>query len=124
MSKASLKFSSFLTIVVCLTLFIGSELSAASIKERMAKRIPAITSLKDQGIVGENNKGLLEFRSAKKQADLVAAENKDRKAVYKAIGKSQGTSPDHVGKRRAKMIASKGKKGYWYQKPDGSWYQK
>ena len=90
----------------------------------MAGRIPAITQLKNSGVVGENNKGYLEFRSAKKSEKLVVDENKDRSVVYKAIAKKQGASADLVGKRRAQMIAQKGKSGQWFQKSDGSWYKK
>ena len=91
----------------------------------MAARIPAINSLMDQGVIGENNKGFLEFRSSSRpQQDVVNGENKDRAAVYQAIAKKQGATAALVGQRRAKMIVQKGKKGRWYQKPDGSWFRK
>ncbi len=90
----------------------------------MAQRLPEITKMKNQGVFGENNKGYLEFREAKKGEALLHAENKDRAVVYKAIAKKQGASADLVGKRRAKMIAQKGKAGQWFQKQDGSWYKK
>lgn len=116
---------SHIAIFTCLLLLLsGSAVSAASVKERMAARIPAINSLKDEGNVGENNKGLLEFRGPKKQEQIVNGENKDRNMVYQVIAKKQGASPELVGKRRAKMIAQKGKKGHWFQRPDGSWYKK
>ncbi len=120
-----LRFSLFLAVFCCFFLVVAPTVHAASIKERMAARIPAITALKDKGTIGENNKGLLEFRTGDKgSAKLVAAENKDRSSVYAAIAKKQGASPALVGQRRAKMIADKGKKGHWYQKPDNSWYKK
>jgi len=100
----------------------GSQ--AASVKDRMAARIPAINALMDQGVLGENNQGYLEYRAAKVQEQLVAEENSDRSKVYNAIGKKQGAPADLVGQRRAKMIAENGKKGRWYQKADGAWYQK
>jgi len=75
-------------------------------------------------VVGENNKGYLEFRGAKKSQQLVQDENKDRGVVYKAIAKKQGAAANLVGKRRAQMIAQKGKAGQWFQKDDGSWYKK
>lgn len=124
MKKNTFHFSSFFVIFACLLLLTATSASAASIKERMNARIPTINSLKDKGIVGENNLGLLEYRSAKKQEQVVADENKDRAAVYKAIGKKQGTTQNHVGQRRAKMIVNKGKKGHWFQRGDGSWYKK
>lgn len=97
---------------------------SAGIKERMAGRIPAITSLKDSGVVGENNKGFLEFRAARQSEQLISDENKDRATVYSAIAKNQGAPAELVGKRRAKMIEENGTKGQWFQKDDGSWYKK
>ncbi len=114
-----------LAVFTCFFLIAAPTVHSASIKDRMAARIPAINGLKDQGSIGENNKGFLEFRTANKSgAKLVADENNDRRKVYAAIGKKQGASPGLVGQRRAKMIADKGKKGHWYQKSDGSWYKK
>ncbi len=114
-------------ILLFLTTFLlsVSVAQSASIKDRMAARIPAINGLKSKGAVGENNKGFLEFRVKNKpQKDVVNAENSDRKKVYQAIGKKQGASATLVGQRRAKAIAAKSKAGHWLQKPDGGWYKK
>jgi uncharacterized protein YdbL (DUF1318 family) len=103
----------------------GSIAQSASIKERMASRIPAINALKAKGTIGENNKGFLQFRGKNQpQKDVINAENKDRLQVYKAIGKKQGASSTLVGQRRAKAIAQKSKPGHWYQKSDGKWAKK
>jgi hypothetical protein len=124
MRKNFFFISSFFILIAC-SLFVVTIGHSASIKEQMAARIPAINALKDQGSIGENNKGFLEFRSGDTpQQALVQAENADRAAVYSAIGKSQGAPPALVGERRAKMIAENGQAGHWYQKPDGSWYKK
>jgi uncharacterized protein YdbL (DUF1318 family) len=124
MRKNIFHFSSLSVIFACFFLFTVTTAYSASIKDQMAARIPTINSLKDQGVIGENSKGFLEFRGAQKQAKTVGDENKDRSTVYKAIAKKQGVAPALVGKRRAKMIAGKGKKGHLFQKPDGSWYKK
>jgi hypothetical protein len=118
-------FISSLFIFIACSLFVVTIGYSASIKEQMAARIPAINALKDQGSIGENNKGFLEYRTGDTpQQALVQAENADRAAVYSAIGESQGAPPALVGERRAKMIAENGQAGHWYQKPDGSWYKK
>ncbi|BHH82137.1 YdbL family probable chaperone protein [Desulforhopalus sp. 52FAK] len=122
MHKHTLSVS--LVILLATVLFFAGPACSASIKDRMAARIPAITQLKNSGVVGENNKGYLEFRGAKKSEDLVADENKDRNIVYEAIAKKQGASADLVGQRRAKMIVQNGQAGQWFQKQDGSWYKK
>lgn len=110
-----------LTTILCTTL----NGQAASVKERMLARIPAINALKDKGVIGENNKGLLEFRSGdKSQQQLISDENKDRRSVYGAIANKQKVDATLVGQRRAKQISAKGSKGHWFQKPDGTWYKK
>lgn len=116
----------FITIVAAAALlFTGLNAPAASVKERMLARIPAINALKDQGSIGENNKGYLEYRSANKpDPNLVNGENKDRTSVYQSIAKKQNVDAGLVGQRRAKQIADKGQKGHWFQKPDGTWYKK
>ena len=55
---------------------------------------------------------------------IVAAENKDRREVYKAIAAKAGTRIEVVGKRRAIQIAEKAGPGEWLQRADGQWYQK
>ena len=121
----NLFFSSFLLVFIACMMFIASTVHSADIKERMAARIPAIDAMKDQGIIGENSKGFLEYRTnSKPQQQLVNEENKDRALVYEAISQQQGAPAALVGQRRAKMIDENGQTGQWFQKPDGSWYKK
>ena len=116
---------SFLFVFIACSLFVTLSAHSAGIKERMAARLPAITALKDKGIVGEDNQGFLAFRSGDtSQKALVDQENQDRSQVYAAIGKQQGAPANLVGQRRAKMILDNGQPGHWYQKPDGSWFKK
>ena len=104
---------------------VATAVSADDIKARMKNRLPVIKELKAKGIVGEDNKGYLQFVGGKKEkADVVAAENKDRKTVYAAIAKQQGTTAELVGKRRALQIAKNANKGAWMQDQSGKWYQK
>ena len=99
--------------------------SSKAIKKRMIERLPTVRELKARGIVGENNKGYLEFVGKKKEKeDVIEAENKDRKKVYGAIAKQQGTTVELVGKHRAVQIAKKAKTGEWLQDANGKWYQK
>lgn len=120
------RLTAFPILVITLFLLLtGSTLYATDVKERMAARIPAINTLKDQGLIGENNAGLLEYRTAQKpEQTMVQEENGDRQTVYTAIAQKEGVSPALVGQRRAQMIAEKGKNGHWYQTADGKWYQK
>lgn len=114
-----------LFVFVLLGLLISNAYAADSIKQRMIDRLPDINKLKDRGIIGENNLGFLEFiGNQKEKADLVQAENVDRKAVYEAIAKNQGTSVKVVGQHRAVQIADKALAGEWLQDANGKWYQK
>ena len=108
------------------TFIFSSNAYAEDVKSRMQWRIlTAIKELKTEGIVGENNKGYLEFvGSARKRENLVEAENKDRKEVYAAIAQQQGTTIEVVGKRRAEQIASRAAPGEWLQDESGNWYKK
>ena len=113
--------------VFILGVLITTDVNSASdsIKQRMIDRLPVIKALKDQGIVGENNLGFLEFiGNRKEKADVVAAENVDRKSVYEAIAKNQGTTVEVVGQHRAIQLADKAQFGDWLQDANGKWYQK
>jgi len=121
----------FKKVIAILSVFILGVLitdvnsASDSIKQRMIDRLPVIKALKDQGVIGENNVGFLEFvGSQKEKEDVVAAENADRMLVYEAIAKKQGTTPEVVGKHRAAQIAGKALSGEWLQDANGKWYKK
>ncbi|WP_338669368.1 YdbL family protein [Pseudodesulfovibrio methanolicus] len=114
-------------LVLIFTLVLGLAASAAlagPLKDRFIARKPVVAALLADGTVGENNQGFLEFRGPEKQADVVAAENKDRATVYAAIAKKIKTTPDLVGQRRASRVAKQAPAGTWLQNPDGTWYKK
>ncbi len=124
------KYSFGYAIVALLILLVFSTeancfAGADDIKARMKSRLPTIAQLKSEGIIGENNKGYLEFvTSTKKEVAVVSDENSDRTNVYSAIARQQGTSVDLVGQRRAKQIAERAKPGEWIQDKSGKWYKK
>jgi uncharacterized protein YdbL (DUF1318 family) len=114
-----------LSVFILAVVITNANSASDSIKQRMIDRLPIIKALKDKGFVGENNAGYLEFiGDQKEKADVVATENKDRKAVYEAIAKKQGTTPEVVGKHRAAQISSKAPAGEWLQDANGKWYKK
>ena len=98
---------------------------AATIKKNMAERKPKIETLKKAGTVGENKDGYLEAMKDAKLEDadkkLLEDENKDRKVVYAAIAKKEGSTVDKVGELRAKQIRSKANEGDYIQGEDGKW---
>ena len=98
---------------------------AATIKKNMAERKPKIDALKKAGSIGENKAGYLEAMKDAKLEDadkkLIEDENKDRKAVYAAIAKKQGSTVEKVGELRAQTIHSNAKEGEFIQGEDGKW---
>ena len=115
----------FVAAVTAFIFLAGFSAAADDIKGRMLERLPVINALKEQGVVGENNQGLLEFRKqAKAHGELVVAENRDRRAVYRMIAERQKTKPELVAKQRAAQIAEKEPAGHWLQDPGGKWYRK
>ena len=115
-----------LALIVALSVMAGGALAGGDpIKDRMLARLPEVNALKAKGLLGENNKGYLEFVGGQQEkAALVASENADRRQVYAAIAKQQGTSADLVGARRAMQIAESAAPGAWLQNAKGSWQQK
>lgn len=120
----------FLHLFVVLSAFtlgvaaaIAQDLNA--VKARMEQRLSKLDALKAQGVIGENNHGLVELRGGNAEAgDVVAGENSDRTAVYAAIAKQTGSSAETVGKARAKQLAASSAAGVWIQRENGEWYKK
>lgn len=120
--KTGLKIAIFSLLT---TLLFAGFVFAQDIRTRMIERLPAIKELKVKGIVGENNKGYLEFIGEKKEGqDVVTDENGDRKKVYDAIARREGAGIEIVGQRRALQIAKVAERGEWLQDAQGKWYKK
>lgn len=103
------------------------------VRARMAERLPVIDQMKAEGIIGENNRGLVEARITTLSAGQnhqIVAENYDRKTVYTTIAQKTSTpekpvSPEDVARARAKQIAENSKPGVWIQRDNnGEWYRK
>ncbi len=120
-----------LTLAFAVPQALSAADDAATIKKNMADRKPKIEVLKKAGSVGENKDGYLEAMKKDKndkevklsddENKLIEAENKDRKAVYAAIAKKEGSTVDKVGELRAKQIRSKAAEGEFIQGEDGKW---
>lgn len=107
--------------IVC----VASSVGADDIKGRMKQRLPTIVKMKQQGIIGENAKGYLEYVSTdRSNKDVVDSENRDRKEVYSIIAKQQGVSIEKVEQLRAVQIVQKAVPGEFLKREDGSWYKK
>jgi len=121
------KKSTIVSLLLCLLFVLSSSVFAGSssdLKERMRARLPEINKLKNSGIIGEGNDGLLHFVGNASNNVIVQAENDDRQKVYNAIARQQGTTPQLVGNRRALQISEIASPGTWLQDSTGNWYQK
>ena len=119
------KITTLVSLLIIGLTVLAATAWAQNLKSRMSARLPAINKLKASGVVGENNQGYLTM--LKKQNDkkaLVESENNDRREAYRIIAKQQGTTVEHVGKRRALQIAKKAKPGTMLQNANGKWYKK
>lgn len=109
----------FFVLALSFAVFVRAE-DLGAVKARMDQRLTQVDSLKRQGAVGENNRGFLETRGGGADAGpVVAAENKDREAVYAAVAQKTGITPEQVGRARAKKIVHK--PGEWVQDESGNW---
>ena len=98
----------------------------ATIKKQIKARLPKIDSMKKEGLVGVSNRAYLVARGSlsEEQRKLMAAENKDRAALYSLIANSAGASVAEVEKGRARQIAQRSGSGIWLQDGSGNWYKK
>jgi len=114
-----------LTLAFAVPQVLSAADDAATIKKNMADRKPKIETLKKAGTIGENKAGYLEAMKDAKLEDadkkLLEDENKDRKTVYAAVAKKEGSTVEKVGEIRAKQIRSKAKEGEYIQEEDGKW---
>jgi len=106
-----------------------------AIQDRMADRFQSsLEAHFDSGALGFGNDGLIVVRDASQVPlkdrvsvnQLVAEDNRDRKAVYREISVANG-HPEWEAQIRetfAKQWIASAHKGWWYQDAGGAWKQK
>jgi uncharacterized protein YdbL (DUF1318 family) len=120
---------SILAMIVALllipaTALFGAESKKDQLRKRLRERAPEIAKLKADGVIGETDEGYVDFVKGKdKGAEVVDAENADRKAVYENIAKDTGESVEKVAKQAAQKQFDHAKPGEWL-KVDGKWKKK
>ena len=118
----------FLSCLASMMLFLvataADELGEA--KQRIQSRQGDLASLKDRGVLGENNRGYVELRGADTAGAgrLASDENRDREVLYSVVAKRTGTSTEQVGRARAREIAQSSRPGVWVQDDSGRWAKK
>jgi hypothetical protein len=106
-----------------------------AIQDRMAQRFQSsLETYFDSGALGFGNDGLVVLRDASKVGlkdrvrvnQLVADDNRDRKAVYREISVANG-HPEwepQIRETFARQWIASAHKGWWYQAEGGAWKQK
>lgn len=101
-----------------------------------AARVAQLDAFKNQGVIGENNQGLVEARNLESLSDLkaraevqrlVKAENADREELYKEIAAAEGVDLAQLPRIKetyAETLRANAKAGQWIQTSDGAWKQK
>jgi uncharacterized protein YdbL (DUF1318 family) len=101
-----------------------------------AARLAEVNRYKAQGVLGENNQGLVEVRNLDAVTDLraraevqklVKAENTDREQLYREIAAEKNIDLSQLPKIQAtyaETLRANARSGDWIQSPDGSWKQK
>ncbi len=103
--------------------------------ESRRARVNELNRFKASGVVGENNRALVEIRDlgslplAERAAvqKLVKDENADRQQMFKEI--AAATSVDlsqlpQIQETYAETLRQRARRGEWVQMPDGTWKQK
>lgn len=104
------------------------------LRAAMKKRFASLKPFYAKGWIGIQANGLLTVRNASqvplrdrnRVQKLVAAENSDRKQLYRAIANANGHPEwtDDIQATFAKRWRANAEPGWWYQAADGSWWQK
>ena len=117
---------------------IDINVSTAAIRTLIAnekKRAKELKPYLSAGSVGIGRNGMLVVRNLdnvplREQATirrLVEAENRNRESLYREIAKANDFGDDRVPEIQrifAETWIKKAEKGWWVQKPDGTWAQK
>ncbi len=122
--------------IASLCLLSGLTLQAQSpdlrvIRDQMVERLPQIEKLWADGIIGENNQGMVAWgfpgatrEPTAEEQRILEDENRDRKAVYEEFARRNNTTLEKIGEQRAIQYARRAESGLWLQDADGRWYRK
>jgi uncharacterized protein YdbL (DUF1318 family) len=112
-------------LLILPSFLLAQQTKLEKLRERFKQRYPQVQELKQAGVVGETSDGYLDYVKKKdpKAAEIVDAENADRKELYQEIAKRENTTPELVAVRNAKRNFDKARPGE-YLKEDGKWKKK
>ena len=116
----------FAVLMLALPTFlpVASAQDAATIKQNMINRLPAIAAMKSKGLAGEDNRGYLAAVSSQLSAAdqaVIDAENADRKLVFEKIAQKESIPVEAVARRMAGRMSEHTPAGTWIQDGQGNW---
>lgn len=94
------------------------------VRDSMRKRTPTLNKYKADKSIGENRRGLVEGRPSPKMSNakyaravkaVIAAENADRRLMYKIYARIDGTSVQRQAITYAKVLRDKARPGWWIE---------
>lgn len=99
---------------------VKADPNSSDVRERRRSRRDQIKAWKSAQLIGENNKGLLEARTADGSLSdsvkkVVDAENADRRLVFQAIAGKQNIPVESVAQRMGARMAERSAEGTWVQ---------
>ncbi len=105
---------------------VKADPNSSDVRERRCSRRDQIKAWKSAQLIGENNKGLLEARTADGSLSdsvkkVVDAENADRRLVFQAIAGKQNIPVESVAQRMGARMAERSAEGTWVQDGAGKW---
>ena len=105
---------------------VKADPNSSDVRERRRSRRDQIKAWKSAQLIGENNKGLLEARTADGSLSdsvkkVVDAENADRRLVFQAIAGKQNIPVESVAQRMGARMAERSAEGTWVQDGAGKW---
>ena len=108
----------------------------AALQQSMKQRYPDLERMRDAGRIGETFDGFVavvkaehadvkvdpKAKNSPTVAQLAAAENDDRKALYALL--ADGVKPAEVARQNAIRILDRAEAEHWFRLEDGRWVQK
>ncbi|MFO8031523.1 MAG: YdbL family protein [Desulfohalobiaceae bacterium] len=119
--------------VICVLLVLLFAATAVQAQDKdqvvqsMKDRHPGLQQAKDQGLVGEAWNGLVAVVQddvPQEIQELVQAENKDRKQLFKIISQETGTSVQEVARQNRIRMYRLAKDDHFLQDQDRNWVRK
>jgi uncharacterized protein YdbL (DUF1318 family) len=100
-------------------------------RQRFSQLVPLFKA----GVLGENNRGLVDIRSLQnlslrdksRAKNLQRQENRDRQQLYQELGKANKIPPDKINDIAvifAKVNRKEARSGWWIQQQNGNWKKK